>query len=153
MPTNIIRQHNRRPPAATGAKARTYGAVAREIFIHAGAVVIRARLLATPTADRIWAALPIYSTAETFGSGAVHFEIPVSSGREPAARALVKPGEIAFQSDDDRVMIAFAKTPISRPGEIRLPSPSNVWAIALDDVGGLKGVVGGQRVALLEAAS
>ena len=35
----------------------------REILIQAGKVAIRARLLETPTAERIWAALPIYAEA------------------------------------------------------------------------------------------
>ncbi len=45
----------------------------REVVIRAGEVAIRARLLDTPTAERIWAALPIYSAAKTWG-GEIYFD-------------------------------------------------------------------------------
>ena len=124
----------------------------RQIFVHAGQVVIRAVLLDTPTADRIWRTLPIYSTAETWGE-AMHFETHAETGRERGATWNVSPGELAFWSEQDRVIIGFGMTPLSRPGEIRLPSPCNVWAIALDDVGQLAAVRPGQKIAILEAAS
>ena len=47
----------------------------REIVIRAGQVAIRARLLETPTADRIWEALPIYASANTWGRE-VYFPAP-----------------------------------------------------------------------------
>ena len=124
----------------------------REIFIHAGRVVVRARLLDTPTAGRIWQTLPIYSTAETWGE-AVHFETHAETGREASAKSTVTSGEIAFWAERDRVMIAFGRTPLSKPGEIRLPAPCNIWALALDDVGQLRAVRPGQQIAILEAAS
>ena len=153
MPTNILRNRNRDVSSAGAAdKAGPASSSRREIFIHAGRVVIRARLHATVTADRLWAALPLYSTAETFGRS-VHFEVPVASGLEPGARALVSIGEIAFLAAEQRIAIAFGATPISRPGEMRLASPGNLFATALDDVTRLAAVVAGQRVAVLEAAS
>ena len=54
----------------------------REVVIRAGEVTVRARLLDTPTAERIWAALPIYGSAQTWGAE-VYFQAPVSSKREP----------------------------------------------------------------------
>lgn len=152
MPTNILRNRPKPPvaPATGGTKPRA--AAKREIFIHAGKVVIRARLLDTPTADRIWQTLPVYSTAETWGE-AVHFETHADTGRERGAKWNVALGEIAFWSEDDRVIIGFGMTPLSRPGEIRLPCPCNVWAMALDDVTQLAAVQPGQKIAILEAAS
>ncbi len=122
------------------------------VLIRAGNVAIRARLLATPTADRIWSALPVYTTAETWGA-ALHFETHIETGRETRARALVKAGEIAFWSEDDRIIIGFGLTPLSRPGEIRLPVPCNIWATALDDVSALSAVNPGERVAVLVGES
>lgn len=46
------------------------------------------------------------------------------------------------------VLIAFGRTPISRPGEMRLPGPCNVWAKALDDVTPLKDVASGEKVSV-----
>ena len=122
----------------------------REVLIQAGSVSIRARLLDTPTAEQIWQSLPIYADVRTWGKE-VYFKAPVSSGREPGARDVVSPGEIAFWPDGDAIAIGFGPTPMSKRGEIRLASPCNVWAMALDDVALLKGVYAGERVAVTEA--
>lgn len=142
MPTNILRARTPKPAAA-----RPRPAVHREVRITAGCVVVRAELLATPTADRIWAALPIFSTAETWGDS-IHFETPIETGRERSAKRNVNPGEICFWSEDDRVIVGFGPTPISGPGEIRLPSPCNVWARALDDVTALARITPGEKVSI-----
>ncbi len=124
----------------------------REILIRAGEVAIRARLLETPTADKIWKALPIYATAQTWGQE-VYFGTPLSATPEADARDVVKGGEIAVWPDGDAIAIGFGPTPISRNGEIRLASPCNVWAHALDDVTALKSVHAGEKIAVIEADS
>lgn len=122
----------------------------RRVMIRAGEVAIRAVLLETETAERIWTALPLYSTAETWGHS-IHFETPVETGREQDARSEAAPGDIAFWSEEDRIVIVFGKTPISKPGEHRLPRPCNIWAKALDDVSLLKSVVPGEKVSVTAA--
>lgn len=119
----------------------------REIVIESGAVSVRARLLSTPTAEIVWRALPLYSVAEVWGAE-VHFDVPLEVYREPGARAVVKPGEIAFSPDGDSIAIAYGRTPISKPGELRLWSPSNVFAVALDDVSALKVVPVGAQIGI-----
>lgn len=117
----------------------------REITISVGSIAIRARLAGTPTADRIWAALPIEGRTQTWGEE-VYFSIPVSCPREADARDVVKSGEIAYWPDGDAIAIGFGPTPISRGGEIRLASPCNIWAHAVDDVRMLRPVIGGERI-------
>jgi hypothetical protein len=124
----------------------------RDILIRAGTVALRARLLDTPTADRIWRALPIYGEAHTWGLE-IYFPVPVDAAREEGARDVVESGEIAYWPDGRAIAIGFGPTPISRDGEIRLAGPCNVWAQALDDVGALRTVYAGERVAVLEADS
>ena len=124
----------------------------REILIRAGHVAIRARLLETATADRIWEKLPIYARAQTWGDE-VYFATPVHAPVEPGARDVVKPGEIAYWPDGDAIAIGFGPTPISRSGEIRLASPCNIWAAALDDVTALRAVRVGDSIAVIEADS
>jgi len=143
MPTNVLRDRPR--PAAGRSKAPAPSQ--RRIAIKAGRVTIRADVLDTATADRVLAALPLHSTAETWGS-AVHFEVPVETGRERGARINAAVGDICFWSEDDRIIIAFGPTPISRPGEMRLPRPCNVWAHAIDDVTLLKAVRPGEKVSV-----
>ncbi len=128
------------------------GVVVRDILIRIGEVAIRARLLETATADTIWKALPIYARAQTWGQE-VYFSAPLSAAREDNARDVVVAGEIAFWPDGDAIAIGFGPTPISQNGEIRLASPCNVWARALDDVAALKLVHAGERVAVIEADS
>jgi hypothetical protein len=122
----------------------------REIVIRAGKVEIRARLLKTPTADRIWAALPIYARAQMWGHE-VYFHAPVTSDCEPDARDVISAGEIVYWPDGDAIAIGFGPTPVSRRGEIRMASPCNVWAVALDDVSALKSVHSGEEIAVTEA--
>jgi len=124
----------------------------RQILIKAGKVTIRARLLATPTADRIWNALPISGAVQTWGKE-VYFRTPVSHETEADARVVVSKGEIAFWPDGDAIAIGFGATPISKRGEIRFTSKCNVWAVAIDDVSELKGVYPGELVSVTEAGA
>jgi hypothetical protein len=96
MPTNLLRDRNRAvPPDRELERHRARKPRDRRIVITAGRVKIRAQLLDTPTAERVWQALPLHSTAETWGQ-AIHFETPVESGRERNARLLSEPGDIYF---------------------------------------------------------
>jgi uncharacterized protein len=148
MPTNILRASTSKPApvrrAPRGAK--------HEIVLRVGRVVLRARLLATPTAHLFEARLPIYSAAELWGQS-LHFETHVEAGRENAARQSIKIGEIAYWSEADRVIVGWGPTPLSRDGEIRLPSPANIFAVAIDDVAALATARPAERVSLLAADS
>lgn len=130
----------------------------REILIRTGQVAIRARLLATPTADRIWRALPIYANAHTYGDE-VYFAVGAWDAPreqipcEPGARDVVAAGELAYWPDRDCIAIGFGPTPASRHGEIRFDAPHNIWATALDDVTLLRGVYDGDLVAVIPADS
>ncbi len=125
----------------------------REVVIRAGEVVVRARLLDTPTAECIWSALPIYASAKTWG-GEVYFDAPLSQPLEPNARDTAKPGEIAFWPQGDVIAIGFGPTPLSRSKrEIRFAGPCNIWAEALDDVAQFRSVHPGEAIAILEADS
>lgn len=121
--------------------------MSRHITIEAGKVAIRAKLLDTPTAERIWHALPITSSAKTWGRE-VYFDTAISSAAEPEAREVVRAGEIAFWPAGDAIAIGFGPTPISKKGEIRMTGPCNVWAMAIDDVAQLQSVHAGEVIAV-----
>ncbi len=117
------------------------------IRFEIGQVTLDAELLDTPTARAVAAALPIASAALTWGEE-VYFDVPVKVVREPGARAVVTPGEIAYWPEGPAIAIGFGRTPISQGNECRLASPCNVFAKAIGSVKVLGKVKTGSKVAV-----
>jgi hypothetical protein len=110
-----------------------------------GILTLEAELLDTPTARAIAAALPLSASVMTWGDE-VYFEVPVRVAREPGARDVVAPGEIAYWPEGHCIAVGFGRTPISQGDETRLASPCNIFAKAVSDVKALKQVRAGTKV-------
>ena len=117
----------------------------RRIRFDFGALTLDAELLDTPTARAVAAALPISSSALTWGEE-VYFEIPVKAAVEQDARAVVTPGEVAYWPSGHAIALGFGRTPISHGDETRLASPCNIFAKAIGDVKALAKVKAGAKV-------
>jgi hypothetical protein len=119
-----------------------------------GKVTIEAELFDTPTAEALYAAAPFESRATTWG-GEVYFTVPLHVEREPEAREVVEPGELAFRVEGEAVVIGYGPTPNSAGEEIRLAMPANVWGVTRDDVRQLQKVEAGEliRVEPLDSAA
>lgn len=148
MPTNIIRRElDQRAPAKPAPRPVTPD---RTAILSVAKHQLRLALLQTRTADLIWSALPLHSVVETWGES-IHFDTPLKTGRERTARLNVSPGDVCFWTEDERVVLAWGPTPISRPDEVRLMRPCNIWGRALDDPGVLRSVTPGEKVVLSRA--
>ncbi len=123
----------------------------RRITITVGAVELTAELLDTPTAEAIWSALPIASTARTWGDE-VYFPVPVEAPLEAGAKDVVEAGEIAFWVEGRSIAIGYGPTPISHGDEIRLAAKTNIWARALADVTRLTAASDGDAVSVTRDA-
>lgn len=110
-----------------------------------GTLTLDAELLDTATAKAIAAALPVSSSALTWGDE-VYFDVPVEVKREASARTVVELGEIAYWPDGPAIALGFGRTPISKGSEIRLASPCNIFAKALGDMKALADVKAGTTV-------
>ena len=110
-----------------------------------GDLALDAELLDTPTAKAIAAALPLSSSALTWGEE-VYFDVAVEVAREPDARPVITPGEIAYWPQGTAIAIGFGRTPISKGNETLLASPCNVFAKALGNVKVLGKVKTGSKV-------
>ena len=110
-----------------------------------GTLSLEAEFFDTPTARAVAAALPLASSVLTWGEE-VYFEVPVRVAREPGARAVVSPGEIAYWPEGHSIALGYGRTPISERGETRLASPCNIFAKALGDVKQLGKVQAGTKI-------
>jgi len=117
----------------------------RRIRITIGNLKLEAELLETPTADAIYRELPLHSEARTWGEE-VYFPVAVTVPREPDARDVVEPGELAYWVEGRCIAVGFGRTPISAAGEIRLAGKTNIWALALGDVKMMYGARDGDAV-------
>ena len=116
-----------------------------KIKITSGSVELLADILDTPTGNAIYDCLPIESSVNTWGEE-IYFAAPVQLAREPDAKDVVEPGEIAFWVEGSCIAIGFGRTPISQGNEIRLAAKTNIWAFTKDDVKKLSSVNAGDKV-------
>ena len=110
-----------------------------------GTLTLDAELLDTPTAKAIAAALPITSSALTWGEE-VYFDVPVEVKREAKCARRGHTRRSRLLAGGPAIALGFGRTPISQGNETRLASPCNIFAKALGDVKTLGKVKAGTKV-------
>ena len=94
--------------------------------------MIKCKSRKTKTAEYILNNLPITGKISTWGEE-IYFDTQVKEVKlEKDAKDVMKLGEIAFWNDGNAIAIGFGRTPASIGDEIRLVSPCNVWADAIE---------------------
>jgi hypothetical protein len=83
----------------------------KRIMIRAGSVEMLAELNESSTAGRVYGAIPIRSTARTWGEE-VYFDAGVSIDEESPA-AHVPPGTVAYWPPGKAICVFFGQTPAS----------------------------------------
>jgi uncharacterized protein len=95
-----------------------------EIRIATKKVEMLATLNESATAERIWDALPIESTVNTWGQE-IYFSIPIQCDLALDARDRMEIGELGYWPTGSAFCIFFGKTPASKGDEPRAASPVN----------------------------
>jgi uncharacterized protein len=98
--------------------------IMREIRIATKKVEMLATLNDSVTAERIWDALPIESTVNTWGQE-IYFSIPIQCDLALDARDRMEIGELGYWPTGSAFCIFFGKTPASKGDEPRAASPVN----------------------------
>jgi hypothetical protein len=118
----------------------------RKIKITVVKIEMEAWLNETKTASKVFEALPITSTVNTWGDE-IYFTIPVTAVPENA-KELVELGDIAYWPPGKAMCIFFGKTPISKGDEIRPASPVNIIGKIEGDYKALKKVRDGAEITI-----
>lgn len=122
----------------------------KKIRIIAGDVAADAELNDSPTARKVWEALPIEAEGKTWGDE-IYFPIPVTARLEPDAKEVVMLGDLGYWPTGKAFCIFFGATPVSRGDEIRPASAVNVIGKVSGDPKVFKEVASGLRVRLEKA--
>jgi uncharacterized protein len=122
-------------------------APARRIRITAGTVSVEAVLNDSPTATRIWEALPIAARGNTWGDE-IYFSIPVEAKAERDARDIVAIGELGYWPPGTAFCIFFGRTPASTDDRPRAASPVNILGSVDGDATAFRTVSSGTKVTL-----
>ena len=116
-----------------------------EIQIKVNDLEYHAELSDSPTAQKLWDALPLEGSANIWGEE-IYFEIPISAPQEADARQDVEVGTIAYWPVGSAFCIFFGPTPVSKDHQPRAYSPVNILGRIEGDVAGLMQVQQGEIV-------
>jgi hypothetical protein len=115
-----------------------------KIMITVEDLKMYAELNNSETAKKVWEALPIKGSANTWGDE-IYFSIPVKVESENA-KAVVSEGDLGYWPPGNAFCIFFGPTPTSEGEEIRPASPVNVFGKIIGDPKIFKKVRSGAKI-------
>ena len=101
---------------------------------------ITATLEDTPTSRVLLDALPLESSANTWGDE-IYFSVQLSADMEEDAQQVVDPGTVCFWMEGSALAIPFGPTPISEGNECRLITACNILGKVAGDPKMLSSVI------------
>ena len=99
--------------------------IPRLVHIRVGDATVEAEWNDSPTAQKIYDALPLSAHGNYWGAE-IYFQIPVSAAAEPDADDVVEPGTVAFWPAGSCLCVFWGPTPASLGEECRAASVVNV---------------------------
>ena len=115
------------------------------IKISTGGVVVSAELDDTDAANRLWEALPVHASANTWGDE-IYFSIGIDAELDDTARETVELGALGYWPPGDALCLFFGPTPMSAGDEIWPASAVNILGQIEGDSSVLKAVSGGTPI-------
>ena len=115
------------------------------IKISAGNVVVSAELDDTDAANRLWEALPLQASANTWGDE-IYFAVGSDAELDDTAQETVELGALGYWPPGDALCLFFGPTPMSVGDEIRPASAVNILGMIEGDSTVLKAVPGGTPI-------
>ena len=116
----------------------------KKITMSVEDIKVNAELNDSKTAQKIWKALPIEGSVNTWGDE-IYFSIPVDVGLENA-KAVVSEGDLGYWPPGNAFCIFFGLTPASQGDEIRPASPVNIFGKVIGDPKAFKRVSSGAKI-------
>jgi len=117
-----------------------------KITITVEDIKMSAELNDSKTAQKIWDALPIEGSVNTWGDE-IYFSIPVNVELENA-KAVVSEGDLGYWPPGNAFCIFFGLTPASQGDEIRPASAVNVFGKIIGDPKVFKKASSGAKIIL-----
>ena len=116
----------------------------KEITITVEDVKMSVEMNNSETAQKIWEALPIEGSVNTWGDE-IYFSIPINVGLENA-KEVVSEGDLGYWPPGNAFCIFFGPTPASQGDEIRPASPVNIFGKIIGDAKVFKKVQSGAKI-------
>ena len=99
----------------------------------------------SPTAKSVYGALPVSTSANTWGEE-VYFDLPVEAQLAPDAQQVVEPGTICYWVQGSSLALPYGPTPVSETNECRLITAVNVLGRLEGDPRVLATIASGDRI-------